>query len=569
MKHLFATLTLLWFLLNTNAQTSISGGIYTNTTWTKVNSPYFVTDTVVVFPNVTLTIEPGVVVKFNANKRLELRQSNLIAVGNSTDSIFFTSTSGLTPGTWSGLFFNHGSFSDTALFSFCKFTYADVAILSSSNQYLKITNSIFSNNNIGLNAFNNTGSSPYTVDSSVFENNLQAGINGESSFEHPLITNSFFINNHIGISGVGGNGIHRSGIIDNSRFVSNQLALSIAGFVVSNCEITNNQTGIDGGENNIESCHVSNNSVVGLLQAGDTVRDCVIDFNGIGFQDWEGHDFNVITNNRIENNTIGIKIELSASNRISIVSCNKICNNLTYNLYYNANFGGNASFANNYWCFNDSSQIANTIYDGYDNINLGLTDFRPFDTLPCSTSHCSAYFTLNADTIPHNYTAINMSSGSGQIQCIWNWGDGTTDTALYPSHIYGTPGVYSICLTVNDSLGCTSSYCNDFSLFRTTNSLVTVNVFPPYATGISPNGPAPQNFRVTPNPAADYVNISFDGAEGNALLVISNLIGQKQIEGRIRSGNTQISTESLPNGVYFITVLNGKTPATQRLLIHR
>ncbi len=38
------------------AQTNVSGGVFSNTTWTLSNSPYIVTGPVVVFPNVTLTI---------------------------------------------------------------------------------------------------------------------------------------------------------------------------------------------------------------------------------------------------------------------------------------------------------------------------------------------------------------------------------------------------------------------------------------------------------------------------------------------------------------------------------
>src|SRR5688572_14824316 len=36
------------------AQTTFSGGIYSNTTWTLAGSPYIITGTVVVFDNVTL-----------------------------------------------------------------------------------------------------------------------------------------------------------------------------------------------------------------------------------------------------------------------------------------------------------------------------------------------------------------------------------------------------------------------------------------------------------------------------------------------------------------------------------
>src|SRR5438477_8961952 len=88
-----------------SAQTNVSGGIFANTTWTKANSPYIVVDTVVVFPNDTLTIEPGVTVKFNDNKILQIRQGGLIANGTITDSITFTSNNPTpTPGIYGGIY---------------------------------------------------------------------------------------------------------------------------------------------------------------------------------------------------------------------------------------------------------------------------------------------------------------------------------------------------------------------------------------------------------------------------------------------------------------------------------
>ena len=38
------------FSFAVNAQTNVSGGIFSNTTWTLAGSPYIVTNTVVVFP---------------------------------------------------------------------------------------------------------------------------------------------------------------------------------------------------------------------------------------------------------------------------------------------------------------------------------------------------------------------------------------------------------------------------------------------------------------------------------------------------------------------------------------
>jgi len=64
MKKHFLLLTIAILTLKVgHTQTNVSGGIYTNTTWTLTNSPYIVVDTVVVFPGVTLTIQSGVIVK--------------------------------------------------------------------------------------------------------------------------------------------------------------------------------------------------------------------------------------------------------------------------------------------------------------------------------------------------------------------------------------------------------------------------------------------------------------------------------------------------------------------------
>src|SRR5215510_7571215 len=104
-----------------DAQTNVSGGIFSNATWTLANSPYIVVDTVVVFPGVTLTIEPGVVVRFEDHKYIEIRNATLIADGNAVDSITFTSNS-LTPapGIWGGISINNSS---GASFSFVNVKY--------------------------------------------------------------------------------------------------------------------------------------------------------------------------------------------------------------------------------------------------------------------------------------------------------------------------------------------------------------------------------------------------------------------------------------------------------------
>ena len=95
MKRVPYTLTVMVLLLLSligisHADTKVSGNITTDTTWTLANSPYVVTETVQVFEGVTLTIEPGVTVKFNKDTLLRIG-GELIAEGTETQMITFTS----------------------------------------------------------------------------------------------------------------------------------------------------------------------------------------------------------------------------------------------------------------------------------------------------------------------------------------------------------------------------------------------------------------------------------------------------------------------------------------------
>jgi parallel beta-helix repeat protein len=71
---------------------NVSGNISSDTTWFKADTVYRVTGDVTVLNGVTLTIEPGVIVKFNAYTRLNVH-GKLVAEGaNTSDSlIYFTS----------------------------------------------------------------------------------------------------------------------------------------------------------------------------------------------------------------------------------------------------------------------------------------------------------------------------------------------------------------------------------------------------------------------------------------------------------------------------------------------
>ena len=79
--------------------------IGSNTTWKKTESPYIITDSIIVFSGVTLTIEPGVIVKFDKDKALDI-YGTLIARGTPDEKITFTRNAS---DNWGYIFFSDSS----------------------------------------------------------------------------------------------------------------------------------------------------------------------------------------------------------------------------------------------------------------------------------------------------------------------------------------------------------------------------------------------------------------------------------------------------------------------------
>jgi hypothetical protein len=92
----------------TSPAISVCGTIITNTTWSQINSSYDVCTTgVTIMPAATLTIQPGVTVRFEnaSNNNLNVMGA-LSAIGTLTQPITFTGVVA-TPGSWGGLTANN------------------------------------------------------------------------------------------------------------------------------------------------------------------------------------------------------------------------------------------------------------------------------------------------------------------------------------------------------------------------------------------------------------------------------------------------------------------------------
>jgi len=53
------------------------------------------------------------------------------------------------------------------------------------------------------------------------------------------------------------------------------------------------------------------------------------------------------------------------------------------------------------------------------------------------------------------------------VSTIWNFDDGSSSTDVQPSHFFGSPGLYSVELTVTTQNQCTSSYADTIRVYKT------------------------------------------------------------------------------------------------------
>ena len=111
---LFLSLILCLTIVNSGAaDTTVSGIINNDTTWTLASSPYIVTGNLLVSEGMTLNIEPGVEVRFETEKVLQI-EGTLIARGTNDNVITFTSNqSSPAPGDWGDIYFTDTSQSAT------------------------------------------------------------------------------------------------------------------------------------------------------------------------------------------------------------------------------------------------------------------------------------------------------------------------------------------------------------------------------------------------------------------------------------------------------------------------
>ncbi|MFZ4521070.1 MAG: T9SS type A sorting domain-containing protein [Bacteroidales bacterium] len=402
-------LFLMALLLSVHAgftQTLVSGGIYANTTWTLANSPYLMTGSIVVFPGVTLTIQPGVEIRVKENGLsggqyyLETR-GTINMVGQPGAPITFRAdTAVTTPYAWVGIVVKNSQ-GGAINYDYVSISNAGNAIAYDSfiPPLIILNQCVFNYNGYAINV-----GTELRADSCTFIGNNTV-IMGWSIFK---FTNCEFRDNGAALF------IYASELmINNCSFTNNTLGINISsgsvnGINVKNTIFDNNDVAFDNPNNGvIDSCTFINNLEAIKNTNTVTISNSVFNNNQTALQAGWG---TIVTGCEINNNVTGIALgPIGFGQPAPVVENNHICYNSDYNIDNRTDL--NLFIPTNCFCTTDPAVLEEKILDGYDDITKGLVSYAIFDTT------CTTVIAMVIKTVP---TATNQYLLERQINIFPN-----------------------------------------------------------------------------------------------------------------------------------------------------
>lgn len=556
MKKFTLLLILLAVFQNIKAQTNVSGFISANTTWNLGGSPYIVVGNVLVSHGFTLTIEPGVVVKFNTDKALQI-DGELIAIGTPQNKITFTSNQ-ISPsaGDWAKIHFPDtcvdavfdigGNYLSGSIMKYCDVIYGgglgfgEIHIDRSAPYFnhCQIMNSsssgIYSNlSYYGVDSSSIKNCSEWGLYSDYYEliqknifirndsikNNSSGGIYlGQCGGTTPFsikITSCYFTGNQSSGAISTSNFTHRNVIIEENVFFSNSGFSVISAIGLENMSISCNRFISNTSRaiylNNYPcSGNISHNVFDGNSSSGTgniiEIENTTISTGATFFSN------NVVRNNTSNSNCLKIRPQLS-SNQFTQIHNNEFTNNTasnTISIDPSQSPSGNFNFLN----------MKHNVF-----INP-LTQYELYNNIPYGSSNVY---------VDSNYWGSTNTQHIDSV--IYDYFDFANQSVVYYSPILNAPIVADTTCSLNPT------------------GLVSIQ-----ALDFKPN--------LYPNPATSQVTIDFNKIIKNGMLEIYNLLGGNILQENIYdTSKKEINLQTISNGIYFVKLTDGENHYCKKIIV--
>jgi parallel beta-helix repeat protein len=422
---------------NAQAGTAKSGTISVDETWDLAGSPYWIEGDVTVENWVTLTIDPGVEVKFNGYYALYV-DGILYSTGTSGNAIDITSNQTIpTPGYWNRIQINSSGQTEIR---YTNISYSDFGPMLYSSSNNNITNSNISsnrfeslviymspNNNIVNNSFSDNGegiaiyASPNIniTDNKFFNDGIYITGDDISHYDSHTIPPNNEVNGkplyyHKNCNGIDINGIsvgqlflvncanvNVSDIQINNTAVGIEVAYS-TNIDINNNSITNNNIGIllaVSSGNYITNNNVSSNIDLGIELQGsprNNITDNNVSTNGeTGIYLYMSSNVVISTNNLTQNNVYGIGLGWISNN--TFIAFNNITSNQGGGLYIGSSYN---NITNNNISSNERDGLS--LYGDHNDISSNLISKNEMN---------GTYLRANFNILVNNTVISNTNHG--------------------------------------------------------------------------------------------------------------------------------------------------------------
>jgi|GEM_PF-1595906 len=164
-------------------------------------------------------------------------------------------------------------------------------------------------------------------------------------------------------------------------------------------------------------------------------------------------------------------------------------------------------------------------------------------------------FSSSATNLDVAFTDASTSD-AGIATWAWDFGDGSgTSADQNPTYSYAAEGTYTVCLTVTDVDGCSSTYCENVTVTDITTSIAQA---------------VENGMTVYPNPSNGQFVVEVRGVEADVQLIVMDVAGRQiYSEGVVLNGSFRKSiTLDVAKGSYILQVATLEGTVSRMIQVH-